>query len=153
MKVNTYLLISLGLILLTASCNKKLSEAEQHEKDIEIIKSYISDNNLDAQETASGLHYTIDEPGTGKHPTAHETVTVRYKGMLTNKNVFDQNDKYETSLQNVIQGWTEGIQKYKEGGEGTLLIPSRLGYGSNPTGNIPANSVLIFEIKLLDIKN
>ena len=54
-------------------------------------------------------------------------------------------------LSGVIQGWQEGIPLFKEGGSGILLIPSALGYGSQSVGSIPANSVLIFDINLIDV--
>jgi FKBP-type peptidyl-prolyl cis-trans isomerase len=54
-------------------------------------------------------------------------------------------------LQNVILGWTEGIPYFKEGGSGKLLIPSALAYGPNGTTGIPPNSVLIFEIELIEV--
>lgn len=140
-------------ILLMSSCNKKLSPEEQMEKDQEIITNYISDNSLDAQKTSSGLHYVITELGTGNHPNANNDVTVRYEGYFTDGAVFDQSDSdgITFNLQQVIAGWTEGIPKLKEGGEGILLIPSALAYGPDGNSSIPPNSVLIFDVSLLDI--
>jgi FKBP-type peptidyl-prolyl cis-trans isomerase FkpA len=85
---------------------------------------------------------------------AESTVTVAYKGYLTDGTVFDESDSngITFSLRNVIQGWQEGIPLFKEGGSGMLLIPSALGYGSSSQGQIPANSVLIFEITLIDVQ-
>lgn len=139
--------------IVLVSCNKKLSEEEQFDKDIALIKEYISDNNIDATSTDSGLYYTIDNLGTGNFPNANSEVTVRYKGFFLDGGVFDQSDEFGISfkLQNVIQGWTEGIQLYKEGGEGLLLVPSKLGYGKQGKGSVPPNTVMIFEVKLLEI--
>lgn len=150
MKVFSILIMS--LIVLT-SCNKSLSEEEQFDKDISLIKEYIADNNLDAMSTDSGLYYTIDKLGTGNFPNANNKVTVRYKGYFLDGGVFDQSDEFgiPVNLQNVIQGWTEGIQLYKEGGEGLLLVPSKLGYGKQGKGSVPPNTVMIFEVKLLEI--
>ena len=87
-------------------------------------------------------------------PTSSSYVTVVYKGYLTDGNVFDQSKStgLGISLTNVIKGWQEGIPYFKVGGKGKLLIPSALGYGAQTQGNIPANSVLIFDITLLDAK-
>jgi len=114
------------------------------------IKKYIADNHLNAKRSESGLYYVIEEEGTGKQPTADSEVTVAYKGYFTNKTVFDQSDEKGISfpLRNVVPGWTEGIQYFKEGGKGILLIPSDLGYGPDAQGPIPGGSVLIFDIKL-----
>jgi FKBP-type peptidyl-prolyl cis-trans isomerase FkpA len=120
--------------------------------DAEIVK-YIASNQLNAVKTESGLYYVIDEPGTGKQPTATSNVTVAYKGYFTNKTVFDQSSSTGVSfnLQNVIKGWTEGIPHFKEGGSGKLLIPAALGYGSYNYNTIPGGSVLIFDVKLISV--
>ena len=117
------------------------------------IKKYIADNHLNAKRSDSGLYYVIEEAGTGKQPTADSEVTVAYKGYFTNKQVFDQSDEKGISfpLRNVIAGWTEGIQYFKEGGSGKLLIPATLGYGSYSYNTIPGGSVLIFDVKLLSV--
>lgn len=132
---------------------KKEDESKQAEKDEETIKSYIAANNLTATRTDSGLYYVIQTQGTGASCTSTSTVKVLYEGKLTNGNVFDASPAAGATfgLQSVIKGWTEGIPYFKEGGVGKLLIPSALGYGTSGTNGIPANSVLVFEIKLLDV--
>lgn len=123
------------------------------EKDQEIIANYISENGLDAQKTSSGLHYVVLDEGTGNHPNSTDDVTVRYKGYFTDGSVFDQSDNsgITFNLQQVITGWTEGIPKFKEGGSGILIIPSALAYGQEGNSSIPPNSVLVFDVDLLDI--
>lgn len=120
--------------------------------DAQIVK-YISDNQLNATKTESGLYYVIDEAGTGKQPTSTSNVTVAYKGYFTNKTVFDPGSTTGISLnlQQVIKGWTEGIPYFKEGGSGKLLIPATLGYGSYNYNSIPGGSVLIFDVKLISV--
>lgn len=116
------------------------------------ILNYIADNNLDAQSTDSGLYYVIDEQGTGDKPTGTSNVTVTYKGYFSDGEVFDQSTTNVTfSLDNVIEGWTEGIQMFNEGGSGKLLIPSSLGYGRYDIGSIPGGSVLIFDVDLISV--
>lgn len=118
------------------------------------ITAYIEDHNLDAIKSTTGMYYVIDEPGTGEQPTATSTVTVAYKGYYSNGSVFDESDAEGISfnLSQVIAGWTEGIAYFKEGGNGMLLIPSHLGYGSFDYQNlIPGGSVLIFDIELISV--
>ena len=145
------ILIALVLITSLASCSKDKDFTEENEK--EIIK-YLEDNNLDATRSESGLYYIITKPGTGLRPNVSSTVTVAYTGYFTDGKVFDKSSDAGISfpLQNVIRGWTEGITYFKKGGEGMLLIPSSLGYGSSDKDKIPGGSVLIFNIKLIGIK-
>ena len=142
--------------LLFVSClsdneaSKPVDYTVQNEKE---IVDYIAKNNLTATKTDSGLYYVINEAGIGAQPTASSNVTVAYKGYFTNGNVFDQSNAAGISfgLNQVIKGWTEGIPFFKEGGNGVLLIPSRLGYGGNDNGPIPGGSVLIFDVKLIKV--
>ena len=127
----------------------------QAEVDQDIITQYIADNNLTtAKATGSGLYYVVTTQGQGLQPSATSNVTVKYKGMLTNGSVFDEtsNIGLAFNLGGVIKGWQEGIPLFNKGGKGKLLIPSALGYGNQAQPKIPANSVLIFDVELLDIK-
>ena len=121
--------------------------------DEEIILQYILDNNLNAEPTGSGLYYVVNSTGNGDVPNINSIVTVAYKGTLTDGTIFDQSSSSGATfpLSNVIQGWQEGIPLFSEGGSGILLIPSVLGYGNQAIGSIPANSVLIFEVTLLNV--
>ena len=121
--------------------------------DEDIILQYISDNNLNAEPTGSGLYYVLNTNGNGNVPDINSIVTVAYKGTLTDGTIFDQSDANGLTfpLTNVIQGWQEGIPLFSEGGSGILLIPSALGYGNQAIGNIPRNSVLIFEVTLVNV--
>ena len=150
---NSLLFLVIGLAFIATSCKKSLTPEEQFQKDIKIIKEYIADKNLSAQETNSGLHFVINEVGTGNLPYANDNVTVRYKGYTTDGSVFDQSDEegITFNLQQVIKGWTEGIPKFREGGKGVLLIPSKLAYGEKGAGSIKPNTVLIFDVDLLTI--
>lgn len=135
------------------ACNKNLSVEEQYAMDKDIIEQYLTDNNLTAEVTSSGLHYVITSLGSGNYPNANSNVTVRYIGKFTDNQVFDQSAETGATfnLQHVIQGWTEGIPLFKEGGEGILILPSKLGYGPNGNSSIPPNSVLVFDVELLNI--
>ena len=137
-----------SLLFIIFSCKKPVNYDQIDE---EIILQYIAGNNLNAQPTGSGLYYVIENQGNGSKPNLNSTVTVAYVGKLTDGTIFDQSSSLGATfpLSNVIQGWQEGIPYFREGGSGILLIPSTLGYGSQSVGNIPANSVLIFEISLI----
>ncbi|RXQ96068.1 peptidylprolyl isomerase [Ancylomarina salipaludis] len=118
------------------------------------ITDYIKINKLEAIKCESGLYYVIDEAGEGSKPTSASTVQVAYKGYYLNGEVFDESSERGISfpLKRVIKGWTEGITYFKEGGKGTLLVPSHLGYGPYDTRGIPGGSVLVFDIHLISVK-
>ena len=110
---------------------------------------FLAENKTKAgvKTTASGLQYIITKEGTGKQPTAQSIVKVHYEGRLINGQVFDSSYKrgqpVEFPLNQVIPGWTEGLQLMKEGGKATFFIPSNLAYGPQELPGIPANSTLI----------
>ena len=107
--------------------------------------------------TASGLQYQITQQGTGKQPTAQSVVKVHYTGKLLDGKVFDSSvergEPVEFPLNQVIPGWTEGLQLMKEGSKATLYIPAQLAYGEQGVpGTIPPNSTLIFDVELIEVK-
>ncbi len=106
-------------------------------------------------ETASGLQYQVLQEGTGASPTAEDSVLAHYEGRLVNDSVFDSSiargEPVTFPLSRVIAGWTEGLQLMKEGGKTRFFIPPELGYGPGGTQNIPPNSVLIFDVELLEV--
>lgn len=148
----TWLMLFMGLVLF--SCNKnELSEEEQLEEDIAEITKYLEVNDLKAEKTSSGLHYIIDQQGTGVKPNNDSQITIRYTGYFTDDNVFDKSSDVGATfgLKNLISGWQEGIPLFNEGGKGMLLIPSSLGYGAEGNQSVPPNSVLIFDIELMKV--
>mgnify|MGYP005991016261 CR=1 FL=1 len=138
----------LFLMIFCVSCSSNTDESV--DIDDATILEYIRKHNLTAQKTSSGLYYVIDKPGTGANATSNSTVTVNYKLYLTNGNLVEEGKNYTTNLQNVIKGWTEGFTYFNKDAEGWLLIPSRLGYGSQGTTGIPGGTVLVFGVHLLD---
>ncbi len=106
--------------------------------------------------TTSGLQYEILEKSEGPMPADTSQVEVHYHGTLVDGTVFDSSfDRGESvtfGLNQVIRGWTEGVQLMPVGSTYRFYIPPQLGYGGQATGSIPANSVLIFKVELIDIK-
>lgn len=107
-------------------------------------------------ETTSGLQIEMLKVGDGKSPKATDKVRVHYTGKLIDGTVFDSSvergQPIDFPLNQVIPGWTEGLQLLKVGGKAILTIPPELGYGSAGAGNvIPPNSTLIFEVELIDV--
>lgn len=112
-----------------------------------------------AYSTPSGLEFEFLSEGKGEKPDSGDRVTVNYVGRLTNDSVFDSSYKRDQPFKfilgagNVIKGWDEGVALMHVGDKVKLTIPPDLGYGEKKTGPIPANSTLIFEVKLLDIES
>lgn len=106
--------------------------------------------------TASGLQHKVITEGTGKQPTAADTVTVHYRGTLIDGTEFDSSysrgEPVSFPLNGVIPGWIEGLQLMKEGGKSELYIPSELAYGPGGTqGPIGPNATLKFEVELIKV--
>ena len=112
-------------------------------------------NNKSVYTTPSGLKYRKMKDGNGHKPKATDRVKVHYTGTLIDGTKFDSSvDRGEPltfPLNQVIPGWTEGLQLMDEGSKYMLYIPYNLGYGEQPVGNIPPGSTLIFEVELLEI--
>ncbi|MGE0632580.1 MAG: FKBP-type peptidyl-prolyl cis-trans isomerase [Pseudobdellovibrionaceae bacterium] len=135
---------------------KKQNEAA--EKNMAEGKKWLEENGKKAgvQTTGTGLQYKIVKEGTGKKPTDKDTVVAHYTGTLTNGQKFDssrdRNQPAEFPVGGVIPGWTEALKMMPVGSVWELYIPSNLAYGSSPRPGIPANSVLVFEVELVSIK-
>ena len=123
---------------------------------------YFAENKIKAEKTPEGLYYVITQPGTGDKPKAGQTVIANYTGKLLSGKKFDSNMEEEfhhvqpfsfaLGQHMVITGWDLGFGLLNKGAKATLYIPSNLAYGENGQGPIPANSPLIFDVELVDIK-
>ncbi len=109
--------------------------------------------------TDSGLRYQIIQKGDGAKAEKGKTVSVHYKGQLSDGTVFDSSYKrnqpidFPLGMGQVIPGWDEGIQLLKVGDKARLVIPSNLGYGAQGAGGvIPPNATLVFDVELMDVK-
>ncbi len=122
-------------------------------------KKFLTDNGKrpEVKTTASGLQYEILKKGTGPKPLATDTVVIHYHGTTIEGKVFDSSvDRKEPAkfpVNEVIPGWTEALQLMPVGSKWRLVIPSTLAYGERGAGDeIKPNSVLVFEVELLEIK-
>jgi FKBP-type peptidyl-prolyl cis-trans isomerase len=127
-------------------------------KNLDEAKAYFEKlkGNKNVVELPSGLRYEVVQPGTGAYPKATDTVKVHYTGTLLDGTVFDSSvqrkEPAEFALNQVIAGWTEGLQKINQGGKIRLYVPSQLAYGDNGSQSIPPGAALVFDVELLDIK-
>ncbi len=106
--------------------------------------------------TASGLQYIVLQEGTGKSPKKTDSVKCHYEGFLTDGTLFDSSvqrgEPATFGLQQVIAGWTEGLQLMKEGAKYRFFIPYMLGYGESGAGSsIPPFATLIFDVELIEV--
>jgi FKBP-type peptidyl-prolyl cis-trans isomerase FkpA len=115
------------------------------------MQNYISANSIPAIKHASGMYYQIIEPGSGATPTISSTVKANYTGKFTNNTSFDQGVA-SFPLSGVIAGWQIGIPLIKQGGKIKLIIPPYLAYGCYDYRSIPGNSVLVFDVELLEVQ-
>jgi FKBP-type peptidyl-prolyl cis-trans isomerase len=147
--------IAFAFILVIAASCKEEETVDYGPIDQKIIEDYIAANGItNAQSTASGLYYVIYLPGGANHPNKKSSVSVNYKGYLTDGTIFDSSypkgKPSELDLNAVVKGWQEGMQLIGVGGKIQLFVPSELGYGSKAAGSIPANSVIIFDVEMVD---
>ena len=129
--------------------------SERHRHRYEFNNDYLKEFE-NAATTASGLKYIVLQEGTGNKPVATSNVKVHYTGMFLDGKVFDSSvqrgETIDFGLNQVIKGWTEGVQLMPEGSKYKFYIPSQLAYGERGAGGvIPPNADLIFEIELIKI--
>lgn len=148
-------------LILKLSSHFIAAPKDQAEVDQNTILNYAIDNGLDLEKTNSGLFYRIDQPGEGKFVSWGNKIEAHYKGYFLDGKVFDSSYKKGKPLEfyvgNMIDAWNEGLQLLKPGGKMLLITPSTMGYGekgiTTPKGDelIPANSILVFEIEVIQI--
>ncbi|MCC3152585.1 FKBP-type peptidyl-prolyl cis-trans isomerase [Hymenobacter sp. BT770] len=149
--------------LMTTACKKDPEVVTQDYAAIDesIIKQYITDNKItNAQRQASGLYFVpLTTDPTAVQAVKGKNVTVLYTGQFMNGTVFDASSKngntpfpFVLGNGDVIKGWDEGIALMRKGEKAQLLIPSALAYGPSGKGTIPPNTVLRFQVELVDVK-
>ncbi len=143
-----------------SSCSYTNSTIVAPSSEISALKGYLSGNNSAALQDTSGIFYQITNPGTGTvTPGVCSTITASYVGKFTNGNTFDSSaTNFSSVLGRLVVGWQKGLPYIKKGGSIKLYIPPSLGYGvkdvidQNGVIVVPANSILIFNIQLLDVQ-
>lgn len=134
-------------------------QAAAGEKQLAAGNDYLEKNKAKpgVKVTASGLQYEVLKSGNGPKPAGPTSVVkVHYHGTLIDGHIFDssvqRNEPIEFALNEVIPGWTEGVQLMSVGDKWKFTIPANIAYGPRGKGDIPPNSVLVFEIELLGVK-
>jgi len=138
---------------------KQAEQMESGNKNIEAGKKFLEENSLKkgVKTTKSGLQYKVITEGSGKKPTATDTVETHYEGKTLDGVIFDSSYKRGQTttfpLNGVIKGWTEALQLMAEGSKYELYIPSELAYGATGSGGtIEPYSTLIFTVELIAVK-
>lgn len=149
------IVIALTVFYFNRNANNKKIAIEN----IKIGEAFLAQNKqlVNIKETASGLQYEIvKRGGSGVHPTSSSKVKVHYHGTLLDGTVFDssveRNEPISFGLNQVIKGWTEGLQLMVVGDKFRFFIPAKLGYGNRSAGAIAPGSLLIFDVELLAIQ-
>lgn len=133
------------------------AQKERGEKNLAAGEEYLKANAAKegVKVLPSGLQYKVITEGDGPSPTANDKVKVHYTGTLIDGTKFDSSvdrgEPVEFGVTQVIKGWTEALQLMKKGAKWQLCIPPALGYGARDQQKIPANSVLLFDVELIDI--
>lgn len=143
-------------VMLSEYFEKK--QAEEAQTNIAAGKAYLEENGKreGVITTKSGLQYEVLTEGTGKSPKATDKVRCHYEGRLTDGSVFDSSyqrgEPADFGLNQVIPGWTEGVQLMKEGAKYRFHIPYLLGYGERGAGaSIPPYATLVFDVELIKV--
>ncbi|UVO08003.1 FKBP-type peptidyl-prolyl cis-trans isomerase [Pectobacterium polonicum] len=144
-----------GKVKAAAEAKMKQDAKDNADKGTKYLETFAKEKGV--KKTESGLLYQVEKEGSGSAPKDSDTVVVNYKGTLVDGSEFDNSYKrgepLSFRLDGVIPGWTEGLKHVKKGGKINLAIPPALAYGENGVPGIPANSTLVFDVELLDIKS
>lgn len=162
MKRIVTLFLALATVCVVSGCDQDevFNAEEQLDIDIRLIDQYLADNNLIAEvDQSSQMRFIISQAGTGDNADFGNSVEVHYTGYLLDGTEFDTSIGRGTftfvlGRGDVIAGWDIGFHKLSAGAQATLIIPSGLGYGNarGPGGDLPPNSVLVFDVNVVDIR-
>ncbi|SFC13719.1 FKBP-type peptidyl-prolyl cis-trans isomerase [Pseudoalteromonas denitrificans] len=149
----------LAVILVVFYFYNKMNTKKLAQKNLKLGAEFLAFNQTQdsVKTTDSGLQYQLLTPGEGKvHPKSNSKVKVHYHGTLIDGTVFDSSvergQPISFGLNQVISGWTEGVQLMVVGDKMKFVIPSNLAYGNQNAGKIKAGSTLIFEVELIEIQ-
>lgn len=159
MKNLGFLFLLSFLVLSSCDTEDVLTEDEQLRIDIELIEKFLAENNLEAQVIEpSGIRYVIHQEGTGETAVFGNSVFTHFTGYFLDGTEFDTTEgtgrptDFILGAGDVISGWDIGFRKFRKGTRATLLIPSQYGYGTRRQGAIPPNSVVAFDVDVVDIR-
>lgn len=148
-------------VRLSVVVDGKYTTAAQPAKEAKEIDAYLGKHNLkQTTKTASGVAVVVTQEGAGETPKAGDTALVNYRGTFLNGKEFDTNMRpgmpsepmrFPVGQQGVIKGFDEGVAAMKKGSKATIILPSAVAYGFGGNPNIPGNSILVFELELVDI--
>jgi FKBP-type peptidyl-prolyl cis-trans isomerase len=151
-----------------------VKEEAQFEIDKQLIDEFLGKENIEAETHESGLRYTIVKQGTGPLPQPGQTIRVNYTGRILDGAIFDTSDAelakaegiydqrrepyepiaFQLGTRGVIEGWDIGFGLLNKGTKAVLYIPSKLGYGPQArSATIPANSIMVFDVELIDFSD
>ncbi len=145
-----------------ADINKE--QQKQKLKEGTTITDYIAKKHYNAQKTKNGAYVVVQDGGSGPKADSGKVAMVLYKGYFINTSqVFDTNMDssrghvgaypVRVGMHGVIQGWDEALPYFAKGGKGVIIVPSDLGYGPQPNGQIPGGSILVFDVEITDVKD
>lgn len=153
--MNKYIVLIVVVVIIAFFFFKKTKNAQENTR---VGAEFLAENKTQEGviETKSGLQYTVLTPGEGtQHPGPRDTVVVHYHGTLLDGSVFDSSvdrgPPISFALNQVIPGWTEGLQLMVTGEKTRFFIPAKLAYGNRSAGKIAPGSLLIFDVELLEI--
>ncbi len=152
--------LTVGIVMSNCDNDEVFNAEEQLEVDLRLIDEYLDVNSLVAQiDPQSNIRYIVTQEGTGDNAVFGNSVEVNYRGFLLDDTEFDSSEgrgtfSFVLGRRDVIEGWDFGFQLLNKGSTAFLFIPSGLAYGNTrgPGNNLPINSVLIFEVTVVDIR-
>ena len=159
MKKLCFLLLLSVTVLMSCKTEEVFGEDEQLRIDIELIEKFLAENNLEAQVIGStGVHYVIHQEGSGPTAAFGNSVFTHFTGYLLDGTEFDTSIgsgspfEFVLGAGEVVQGWGLAFEKLNRGASATILIPSQFAWGPRRQGIIPPNSVVAFDVDVLEIR-
>src|SRR4051812_9981541 len=146
------ILVMMSFVL--SSCSDNGCKPVKPETEEPQITTYAAANGITATKHMSGMYYQVINPGSGPTPNINSKVFVTYTGKRLDNTIFDQSSSVVSfNLRDLVEGWQVGLPLIQKGGQIRLIVPSSMGYGcSGVPGTISSNSVLYFDIQLIDVQ-
>lgn len=145
-----------AIVFSGCSKDKKPCSPKSPASEVSQIQAYALANGINVTAHSSGIYYEIINPGSGSVANSNSKIVITYTGKFMNGNTFDEmltpNTQQPWDLNGLIEGWIIGIPLIQEGGHIKLIVPSSLAYGCDQYYSIPGNSVLFFDIHLVDVQ-